>query len=249
MNASGFLKKILSIVSKAKSAADLKNRMRKIKTRFMIYSLLSTDRKVLFGSISHKLQGLIQDQNEAAAAAAEHESNLRLQLAPVLCHDDMNATMLPPNVTKIEAHDDGDDDEEVADTRSQDEEEEEEEVVLDQNAVEVAEEEEINDFVVLAQEEEINQENEEEDDTGKVMDIYPDLRHSLFEDDEYELGRPGAVIELVKKTKEVQDGEEFKLEDQIDEVADLFIQRFHRNMWIQKQNSFKRRSSTTSCST
>lgn len=242
MKASSFLKKILSIVSKAKSIADLKNRMRKIKTRFMIYSLLSTDKKVLFGSISHKLQGLIQDQNEVAAAAANQESNLSLQLAPVLYKDNMNATMLPPNVSNIKAHDD--DDEEVGDTRAH---EEEEEAVLDQDTEEVTEEEEeINEFVTSAHEDEINQENEEEyDDNEKTKDIYPDLRHSLFEEDEYEMGRPGSVIELVKKTKEAQDGEEFKLEDQIDEVADLFIQRFHRQMLIQKQNSFKRRSSTT----
>ncbi|KAK1361572.1 DUF761 domain-containing protein [Heracleum sosnowskyi] len=217
MNASGFLKKILSMVSKAKSIADLKNRMRKIKTRFMIYSLLSTDKKVLFGSISHKLQGLIQDQNE---------SSLSLQLAPVLCSDNMNATMLPPNVSKIEALDD----EEVA-----------EKVVLDQNEL-PEDEEDINDFVISTHEEETNRENEDND---KTKDIYPDLRHSLFEEDEYEMGRPGSVIELVKKTKEAQDGEEFKLEDQIDEVADLFIQRFHHHMWIQKQNSFKRRSNAT----
>nr|QEY02174.1 putative magnesium transporter NIPA8 [Oliveria decumbens] len=242
MKASGFLKKILSIVSKAKSIADLKNRMRKIKTRFMIYSLLSTDKKVLFGSISHKLQALIQDQNEAASAAANQESNLSLQLAPVLCDDNMNATMLPPNVTRIEAHDE--DDEKVADTSSH--EEGEEEVVLDQNTTEETEEvEDMNDFVISGHENEIIQENEEADDNDMTKDIYPDLRHSLFDEDEYEMGRPGSVIELVKKTKEAQDGEEFKLEDQIDEVADLFIQRFHRQMWIQKQNSFKRRSSTT----
>lgn len=243
MNASGFLKKILSIVSKAKSIADLKNRMRKIKTRFMIYSLLSTDKKVLFGSISHKLQGLIHDQNEAAAPApANQETNLSLQLAPVLYSDIMNATVLPSNVSKIEAH--GDNDDGVGDTRSHVE--EEEEVVLHQNTTEVTEEEEdISDFVISAHEDEINQENEDDDDDDETKDIYPDLRHSLFEEDEYEMGRPGSVIELVKKTKEAQDGEEFKLEDQIDEVADLFIQRFHRHMWIQKQNSFKRRSNTT----
>lgn len=244
MNASGFLKKILSIVSKAKSIADLNNRMRKIKTRFMIYSLLSTDKKVLFGSISHKLQGFIQDQNQAAAAeAANQESNLSLQLAPVLYNDDMNATTLPLNVMKIEAH--NDDDEDVRDTHYHDE--EAEVVVLDKNTTELMEEEDdINDFVISAHEDENNQENkQEDDDNDKTKDIYPDLRHSLFDEDEYEMGRPGSIIELVKKTKEAQDGEEFKLEDQIDEVADLFIQRFHRHMWIQKQNSFKRRSSTT----
>ncbi|XP_042033787.1 uncharacterized protein LOC121780296 [Salvia splendens] len=32
-------------------------------------------------------------------------------------------------------------------------------------------------------------------------------------------------------------GEEFKLEDDIDKVADLFIQRFHHQIWLQKQQS------------
>lgn len=233
MKASSFLNKILSMVSKAKSIADLKNRMRKIKTRFMIYSLLSTDKKVLFGSISHKLQALIQDHNEAAPGANQ-ETNLSLQLAPVVYNNNMNApTMLPLDVTNVQAYDD---DEEVADTCVH--EDEEKEPGPDNN-----------DLVILAHEDEINQENEEDDDdddddNDKTKDIYPDLRPSLFEEDENEMGRPGSVVELVKKMKEAQDGEEFKLEDQIDEVADLFIQRFHRQMWIQKQNSFKRRSST-----
>lgn len=66
---------------------------------------------------------------------------------------------------------------------------------------------------------------EEEEEEGK----YPDLRHSLFEAE-------GSVIDMVKHSKEDK-GEEFRLEDEIDNVADLFITRFHRQMWLQKQLS------------
>lgn len=70
-------------------------------------------------------------------------------------------------------------------------------------------------------------------------DKYPDLTHSLFdlrEEEEDEVG--GSVIEMVKNSKE--QGQNFVLEDEIDQVADLFIKRFHKQIRIQKQQSFKR---------
>ncbi|TYH39325.1 hypothetical protein ES332_D12G172300v1 [Gossypium tomentosum] len=70
---------------------------------------------------------------------------------------------------------------------------------------------------------------------------YPDLTHSLFESGEMELGDPGSsVIDIVKNSK-TDKGEEFRLEGEIDRVADLFIKRFHRQMRLQKQLSLKRR--------
>ncbi|CAH8327835.1 unnamed protein product [Eruca vesicaria subsp. sativa] len=72
----------------------------------------------------------------------------------------------------------------------------------------------------------IDEEDEEEED-----EKYPDLRHSLFEAE-------GSVIDMVKHSKEDK-GEEFRLEDEIDNVADLFITRFHRQMWLQKQLSLE----------
>ncbi|URE11267.1 hypothetical protein MUK42_24727 [Musa troglodytarum] len=60
-------------------------------------------------------------------------------------------------------------------------------------------------------------------------DNYPDLRHSLFDmedEDDEENSR--------------EDGSEFSLEDEIDHVADVFIRRFHRQMRLQKLESFKR---------
>lgn len=72
-------------------------------------------------------------------------------------------------------------------------------------------------------------------------DKYPDLTHSLFEEDDdgLDLGDPNAsVIDLVRNSKE--EGENFSLEDEIDHVADLFILKFHKNMRMQKLESFKR---------
>lgn len=70
-------------------------------------------------------------------------------------------------------------------------------------------------------------------------DKYPDLTHSLFDEeggmDEHE----GSIIDMVKNSKE-NEGQDFKLEDEIDHVADLFIKRFKRQMLLQKWDSFKR---------
>ncbi|ONK58661.1 uncharacterized protein A4U43_C09F15370 [Asparagus officinalis] len=76
---------------------------------------------------------------------------------------------------------------------------------------------------------------EEEEDDG-----YPDLRHSLFDlDDDDEIGDgTGSAIDFVKSSRE--DGADFSLEDEIDLVADVFIRRFHRQMKMQKLESFKR---------
>ncbi|CAH9052298.1 unnamed protein product [Cuscuta epithymum] len=84
---------------------------------------------------------------------------------------------------------------------------------------------------------EYNYQEEEEDDK------YPDLRHSLFEEEEGDdemLGDPnGSAIEMVRNSKE-EGGEEFRLEDEIDNVADLFIRKFHKRMRLQRLESLKR---------
>lgn len=82
-------------------------------------------------------------------------------------------------------------------------------------------------------------ENQEEECGENDENKYPDLTHTLSDDMELENGgRGGSVIDLVKKSK--PEGEEFRLEDEIDHLADLFIQRFHRQILMQKQLSFKR---------
>ncbi|KAK4282165.1 hypothetical protein QN277_013574 [Acacia crassicarpa] len=72
---------------------------------------------------------------------------------------------------------------------------------------------------------------EEEDEDEK----YPDLTHTLFEPEDLE----GSVIDMVKNSRE-EAGEEFKLEDEIDHVADLFIKRVRKQMILQKQLSIRR---------
>lgn len=71
------------------------------------------------------------------------------------------------------------------------------------------------------------------------------LTHSLFaeEDDEDELvNAPGSVIDVMRDAREREEGEgaEFRLEDEIDHVADVFIRRIHRQLKLQKLDSFKR---------
>ncbi|TKY46234.1 hypothetical protein E2542_SST28272 [Spatholobus suberectus] len=66
---------------------------------------------------------------------------------------------------------------------------------------------------------------------------YPDLTHTMFESEDLDLG--GSVIDLVKSSKE-EAGQEFKMEDEIDHMADLFIRKFRRQILLQKQDSLKR---------
>ncbi|KAK8521653.1 hypothetical protein V6N13_123963 [Hibiscus sabdariffa] len=79
---------------------------------------------------------------------------------------------------------------------------------------------------------------------GDDEEKYPDLTHSLF-DEELELvaeteteTEGGSIVEMVRRSREK--GEEFRLEDEIDHVADLFITRFYKQMRLQKLLSFKR---------
>lgn len=75
------------------------------------------------------------------------------------------------------------------------------------------------------------------DDGGGAM--YPDRSHSMFGSEDLEFEDPGgSVIELVKNSRQ-EAGESFSLEEEIDEVAELFIKRFHRQIRMQKQRSFR----------
>ncbi|MCL7048378.1 hypothetical protein MKW94_029606 [Papaver nudicaule] len=176
--ASNFFKQILNVLStvvKAKSMA-IKTKTSAMKTRLLIFSLLKTNRKVLVGTITHKIHALIGHLDSKK-------------------HDDNNAV---------------DEDKSKA-------------IVLYNPSCTTAE----LDYYYY---------NNNDDDNK-----YPDLTHGLFdlEDDDF-VDQAGSVIDLVKNAKE-EDGENFSLEDEIDTVADLFIRRFHRQMKMQKQESFKRR--------
>uniref|UniRef100_J3LD36 Uncharacterized protein n=1 Tax=Oryza brachyantha TaxID=4533 RepID=J3LD36_ORYBR len=61
------------------------------------------------------------------------------------------------------------------------------------------------------------------------------------DDEEQETGgkQQQSVIELARGAAECG-GVEFRLEDEIDHVADVFIRRFHEQMKLQKLESFKR---------
>ncbi|CAJ2672211.1 uncharacterized protein LOC123889906 [Trifolium pratense] len=80
--------------------------------------------------------------------------------------------------------------------------------------------------------------DEQDQEDGYDVEDYPDLTHTLFDSEGLDFG--GSVIDKVKNCKE-EAGKEFKLEDDIDEVADLYIRRFRRNIILQKQDSLKRK--------
>ncbi|MQM11756.1 hypothetical protein Taro_044667 [Colocasia esculenta] len=73
------------------------------------------------------------------------------------------------------------------------------------------------------------------------MDYYPDLiSHSLNFDDDVGGGNgTESVIDLVKKSQREDQGE-FVLEEEIDQVAELFIKRFRRQMMLERLESFRR---------
>ncbi|KAE9590189.1 hypothetical protein Lal_00027903 [Lupinus albus] len=78
---------------------------------------------------------------------------------------------------------------------------------------------------------------EEDYDYGDGKCMYLDLTHTLFESENLDL--EGSVNELVKSSKE-EEGQELKMEEDIDYMADLFIKKFHRQIMLQKQDSLKR---------
>ncbi|KAI4336449.1 hypothetical protein L6164_014974 [Bauhinia variegata] len=83
-----------------------------------------------------------------------------------------------------------------------------------------------------------------EGDDGDDDDKYPDLRHSLFDEEDLDLdedleGGCGSIIDMMRNSKQ-EEGQDFSLEDEIDHVADLFITKFRKQIRLQKLQSFKR---------
>ncbi|KAM3367067.1 hypothetical protein ACQJBY_015996 [Aegilops geniculata] len=83
---------------------------------------------------------------------------------------------------------------------------------------------------------------EEEEEEQESDDEY--LTHSLFreedDDDDELVNAPGSVIDVVRDAKGKEgEGAEFRLEDEIDHVADVFIRRIHKQLKLQKLESFK----------
>ena len=84
------------------------------------------------------------------------------------------------------------------------------------------------------------QQEEEEEEDG---DDY--LTHSLFAEEDELVSAPGSVIDVMRDARDREreaagGGAEFRLEDEIDHVADVFIRRIHRQLKLQKLDSFKR---------
>ncbi|KAL1803152.1 hypothetical protein ACET3Z_031799 [Daucus carota] len=87
------------------------------------------------------------------------------------------------------------------------------------------------------------------DDHEEDDNKYPDLRHCFFDEEEDDGDDPNAsAIDQVRNSKQ-EEGHDFSLEDEIDQVADLFINKFHKRMRIQKLASFKRYQAMLSRST
>lgn len=81
---------------------------------------------------------------------------------------------------------------------------------------------------------------EEEAVAVKQEEDEEDLIEALLEEMVFEDHDAGKSAEgLVKISEEIREGEDFRLEDRIDEVAELFINRFHQQMRMQRQDSFK----------
>lgn len=183
--ASAFLKQVLCFltsVAKSKSMA-IKNKTSAAKARLIMFSLMKS-KKVLVGSISKKIHGLLGHPTDKDADNI-HDGDQSKAIVPYNAAAAVGALVTEPQSSSICSQ------------------------LLLQDA---------------------------EDDDDK----YPDLRHSLFDDEEFEFEDEGngSVIDMVRNSKE--EGEDFSLEEEIDHVADLFIKRFHRQMHLQKLASFKR---------
>ncbi|ESR36051.1 hypothetical protein KPL70_022387 [Citrus sinensis] len=183
--ASAFLKQVLCFltsVAKSKSMA-IKNKTSAAKARLIMFSLMKS-KKVLVGSISKKIHGLLGHPTDKDADNI-HDGDQSKAIVPYNAAAAVGALVTEPQSSSICSQ------------------------LLLQDA---------------------------EDDDDK----YPDLRHSLFDDEEFEFEDEGngSIIDMVRNSKE--EGEDFSLEEEIDHVADLFIKRFHRQMHLQKLASFKR---------
>ncbi|XP_050120219.1 uncharacterized protein LOC126597466 isoform X1 [Malus sylvestris] len=234
--ASVFLKQIITLLSsiaKAKSLA-IKSKTSAAKARLIMFSLVK-NKKVLMDTVSHKIHSLLRhdhrdqeeeeeegDQNKSKTSAAK----ARLIMFSLVKNKKVLMDTVSHKIHSLLGHD----------HRDQGEEEE-----GDQNKALVLYNAMANEYSHTAGTSSYMRrykgEDEEEDDDD---DKYPDLTHSLFDENENfdDVKAGGSVIDLVKNSKE--EGQDFKLEDEIDHVADLFINRFHKQMRLQKLLSFKR---------
>lgn len=214
---SAILKKIvaaLSSIAKAKALA-FKSKTNAIKARIVIFSLLN-NKKFAMSSISHKFQDLLTHHHVHQEPEAE-----------LADEEDVMSTDLSNDIKALEALHSNDDVNALVHESIPDYEQ------YQGYVGPMAEQEFKEDFNV-------NGDGGDEYSELQTHDSVPEM-----EDVEMEGGGDkgaGSVIEMVKNSKQ-EKGEEFRLEDEIDHIADLFIQRFHHHMLFPKQNYRKRLSS------
>ncbi|KAL5571331.1 hypothetical protein UlMin_020928 [Ulmus minor] len=215
--ASGILKEIIaalqSMAKAKKTFQALKNKTNAIKARIVIFSLLNNKKSFLINSISQKFQGLVglHEKHHCDDVLLQDDQDDK----PIVSYSMNNAICNEAVETGL--------------------------IGTSTNITSVA------DHNHQCDDDHDGQNNNHDDQVSvyyynKNEEKYPDLTHTLFEeddDDDLAVAGGGSVIDLVKNSKE-EAGEEFRLEDEIDQVADLFIRKFHRQIRYQKQQSFKR---------
>ncbi|KAK9103999.1 hypothetical protein Scep_020843 [Stephania cephalantha] len=214
----------LKALAKAKSMS-LKSRTRALKTRLIIFSLLR-NKKVLMGSLSDKLHSLLHPPNITNTTTTTTITATHNQ-PQLLDHTiDLNNNNKGSASAMVVYQD--------YNLRPS------EHVVITCTDLVEVDEDHHEDQCCYHVFRDVLVDGDQEDDK------YPDWTHSMFDEDDDDDDVDGqlgcsstSVIELVRNAKD-KEGEEFRLEDEIDHVADLFIRKVHRHIRLEKQQSLKR---------
>lgn len=212
------VKQIIGAVSsmgKGKTLEALKRKTRAIKARIIIFSLLSNNKLVMITSISHKLHALFGHSDDSDHQQLEEEEDddddgINQD------HQYQNSSSIINNDHSIILMSSHESQSHLQQPRP----------VHDNNIISTPTDHHDYDYITTSEDHVVVNDAEK----------YPDLTHSQFDSDDDQFG---SVIDIVKNSKQ-EAGQEFSLEEDIDHVADLFIRRFHRQIRIQKQHSFKR---------
>ncbi|XP_031489577.1 uncharacterized protein LOC116257102 [Nymphaea colorata] len=217
IKATKFLKQVWAIMGEAlkSKTGAVKSKASALRTRLIVLSLLR-NKKFLLSTISHKFQALLRHEKAETGHAS---SNISHKIHALFGNGKAEAGHISTISHKIHAllghpkAETGDGSKAI--------------VVYNPILAEMQMEQYCCDDLV-------DEEDEEEDES----DDYPDLTHCLFDSEDLELDNQNlSVVDIVKQST---NSENFVLEEEIDRVADLFIKRFHRQMQMQKQQSFKR---------
>lgn len=207
-------KKATGIVNQiVEVSMGLKSKTKALKTRLIIFWLVK-DTKVLLGTnLSPKLHSLLNRQpviNVESAKEEDKKSTLELGNG-CLVNNIVTPENIPLQITKqLEYHEIPAEEEDLYQQQHQEPKKE----IDKKSKLELANSCIYNNIMT-------HQQQEEQKDVAQ--------HNGVFEWDEKEIGMEGSVIEQVRKWKE-REGEELRLEEEIDHVADLFIKRFRRQL-------------------